>query len=106
MITKKDYLKRRKKYKSVAGKGLESGLNGEYDANGVLAIDDIIEGIQDVLNPDTLRRKQIVFDNNLMSRAKSKCKIIYNGTIWSLHDIFMNRLDFLQNNPKAKHIRW
>jgi predicted phage terminase large subunit-like protein len=99
-------LKRRKKYKSVAGKGLESGLNGEYDANGVLAIDDIIEGIQDVLNPDTLRRKQIVFDNNLMSRAKSKCKIIYNGTIWSLHDIFMNRLDFLQNNPKAKHIRW
>ncbi len=99
-------LKRRKKYKSIAGKGLESGLNGEYDANGVLAIDDIIEGIQDVLNPDTLRRKQIVFDNNLMSRAKSKCKIIYNGTIWSLHDIFMNRLDFLQNNPKAKHIRW
>lgn len=99
-------LKRRKKYKSVAGKGLESGLNGEYDANGVLAIDDIIEGIQDVLNPDTLRRKQIVFDNNLMSRAKSKCKIIYNGTIWSLHDIFMDRLDFLQNNPKAKHIRW
>lgn len=99
-------LERRKKYKSLAGKGLESGLNGEYDAKGVLVIDDIIEGIQDVLNPDTLRRKQIVFDNNLMSRAKEQCKIVYNGTIWSLHDIYMNRLDFLQNNPKATHIRW
>lgn len=99
-------LKRRKKYKSLSGKGLESGLNGEYDAKGVLIIDDIIEGIQDVLNLDTLRRKQTVFDNNLMSRAKEKCKIVYNGTIWSLHDIYMDRLDFLQNNPEASGIRW
>ena len=99
-------LERRKKYKSIAGKGLESGLNGEYDAKGVLIIDDIIEGIQDVLNPETLKRKQTVFDNNLMSRAKENCKIIYNGTIWSLHDIYMDRLDFLQNNPEAKGIRW
>ena len=41
-----------------------------------------------------------------MSRAKEKCKIIYNGTIWSLHDIYMNRLDFLENNPEATGIRW
>lgn len=99
-------LQRKKKYKSLSGKGLESGLNGEYDAKGVLIIDDIIEGIQDVLNPETLKRKQTVFDNNLMSRAKEKCKIIYNGTIWSLHDIYMNRLDFLENNPEAAGIRW
>ena len=99
-------LQRKKKYKSLSGKGLESGLNGEYDAKGLLIIDDIIEGIQDVLNPETLKRKQTVFDNNLMSRAKEKCKIIYNGTIWSLHDIYMNRLDFLENNPEATGIRW
>lgn len=99
-------LKRKKKYKSLSGKGLESGLNGEYDAKGVLIIDDIIEGIQDVLNPETLKRKQTVFDNNLMSRAKEKCKIIYNGTIWSLHDIYMNRLEFLENNPLAQDIRF
>ena len=99
-------LQRKKKYKSLSGKGLESGLNGEYDAKGVLIIDDIIEGIQDVLNPETLKRKQTVFDNNLMSRAKEKCKIIYNGTIWSLHDIYMNRLDFLENNQEAMGIRW
>lgn len=99
-------LQRKKKYKSLSGKGLESGLNGEYDAKGVLIIDDIIEGIQDVLNPETLKRKQTVFDNNLMSRAKEKCKIVYNGTIWSLHDIYMNRLEFLENNPLAQDIRF
>lgn len=99
-------LNRRKKYKSLSGKGLESGLNGEYDAKGLMILDDILEGVQDVMNPETLKRKQIVFDNNVMSRKKEKCKVIYNGTIWSLHDIYMNRLDFLENNPDARHIRW
>lgn len=79
-------LERKKKYATLSGKGLESGLNGEYDAYGWLILDDILEGIQDVLNPDILRRKQIVFDNNVMSRKKEQCKLILNGTIWSLHD--------------------
>lgn len=99
-------LQRKKKYKSLSGKGLTSGLNGEYDAYGWLIIDDILEGIQDVLNPDILRRKQIIFDNNVMKRKKEKCKVVYNGTIWSLKDIYMNRRDFLENNPEAQDIRF
>lgn len=99
-------LQRKKKYKSLSGKGLTAGLNGEYDAYGWLIIDDILEGIQDVLNPDILRRKQIIFDNNVMKRKKEKCKVIYNGTIWSLQDIYMDRRDFLENNPEAQDIRW
>lgn len=99
-------LERKKKYKSLSGKGLTSGLNGLYDATGWLIADDVLEGIQDVLSPDILRRKQTIFDNNLMKRKKEKCKVIYNGTIWSLHDIFMNRMAFLENNPEAKGIRW
>ncbi len=99
-------LERKKKYKSLSGKGLTSGLNGLYDATGWLIADDILEGIQDVLSPDVLKRKQIIFDNNLMKRKKEKCKVIYNGTIWSLHDIYMNRMSFLENNQEAKDIRW
>lgn len=99
-------LERKKKYATLSGKGLESGLNGEYDAYGWLILDDILEGIQDVLNPDILRRKQIVFDNNVMSRKKEQCKLILNGTIWSLHDLYMDRLNFLQSNPEAKDIRY
>lgn len=99
-------LGRRKKYKTLSGKGLTSGLNGLYDANGWLVADDVLEGIQDVLNPVVLERKQQIFDNNLMKRKKENCKVIYNGTIWSLHDIFMNRQAFLANNPEAKDTRW
>ena len=99
-------LGRRKKYKTLSGKGLTSGLNGLYDANGWLVADDVLEGIQDVLNPVVLERKQQIFDNNLMKRKKENCKVIYNGTIWSLHDIFMNRQEFLANNPEAAGTRW
>lgn len=99
-------LERKKKYATLSGKGLESGLNGEYDAYGWLILDDILEGVQDVLNPDILRRKQIVFDNNVMSRKKEQCKLILNGTIWSLHDLYMDRLAFLQSNPEAQDIRY
>lgn len=98
--------RRRKKYKSLSGKGLESGLNGEYDAYGIMLLDDILEGVQDVMSAEVLKRKQTIFDNNVMSRPKESCKIIYNGTIWATNDLFMNRLQFLEENPTAKKIRY
>lgn len=98
--------RRRKKYKSLSGKGLESGLNGEYDAYGVLLLDDLLEGVQDVMSPEVLKRKQTIFDNNVMSRRKETCKVIYNGTIWATNDLFMNRLQFLETAPEAKNVRY
>ena len=98
--------RRRKKYKSLSGKGLESGLNGEYDAYGILLLDDLLEGVQDVMSSDVLKRKQTIFDNNVMTRKKETCKVIYNGTIWATNDLFMNRLNFLETAPEAKNIRY
>lgn len=99
-------LNRKKKYKTISGKGLESGLNGEYDAYGVLIMDDLLAGVEDVLSPDVLKRKQTIFDNNVMARAKESCKKIYNGTIWATNDLFMDRQNFLENDPSAENIRY
>lgn len=99
-------LNRVKKYKSLSGKGMESGLNGEYDAYGWLICDDLYEGIQEVLSPEIRKRKQTIFNNNVIKRAKENCKKIWNGTIWSTEDIFMNRQKFLAENPEAKDIRY
>lgn len=98
--------RRRKKYKSLSGKGLESGLNGEYDANGVMIFDDILEGIQDVLSTDVLERKRTIFQNNALPRKKESCKMIYMGTIWATNDIFMREREFLETDPTAKDIRY
>lgn len=89
-------LNRKKKYKSLSGKGLESGLNGEYDATGWLVIDDPLEGIQDVLSKEVLNRKKTIFDNNVLSRKKENCKLILLGTLWDPNDIYGSYLEFLE----------
>ena len=97
---------RQKKYKTLSGKGLESGLNGEYDAYGWLIVDDPLEGVQDVMSPEVLKRKQTIFDNNVLSRKKETCKVICEGTLWATNDIFMNYLDFIQTNPEMADVRY
>lgn len=99
-------LGRKKKYKTLSGKGLESGLNGEYDAYGWMIIDDPLEGVQDVMSEDVLKRKQTIFDNNVLSRKKENCKLILEGTIWSTKDIFMNYLEFIENSPEMADTRY
>ena len=94
--------KRIKKYKSLSGKGLESGLNGEYDAQGKLIVDDPLEGVQDVLSEEVLKRKQTIFDNNVLSRAKENCKIVLMGTLWSEKDLFSNYHEFIETSPEMK----
>lgn len=91
-------LNRKKKYKSLSGKGLESGLNGEYDATGWLVIDDPLEGVQDVLSKEVLKRKQTIFDNNVLSRKKENCKLILLGTLWATNDLYGNYLEFLETH--------
>lgn len=99
-------LGRKKKYKTLSGKGLESGLNGEYDAYGWMIVDDPLEGVQDVLSEDVLRRKQTIFDNNVLSRKKEKCKLICEGTLWSTKDLFSNYLDFVESSPEMADTRY
>ena len=95
-------LDRPKKYATLSGKGLESGLNGEYDAYGLLILDDILEGVQDVISPDVLKRKRIIYQNNVLSRAKEHCKIINIGTIWATNDIYMKRREDLETLEEFK----
>lgn len=95
-----------KKYKTLSGKGLESGLNGEYDASGWLLIDDPLEGVQDVMSEEVLKRKQTIFDNNVLSRKKENCKVICIGTLWATNDLFMNYLDFIETRPEMKDTRY
>ena len=96
---------RRKKYATLSGRGMEAGLNGQFDAKGWLLLDDLHEGINEVLNPELLRKKQLFFANNVMSRRKMGCKILGIGTLWSLNDIFCTRHEFIQSGKYDKRFK-
>ena len=99
-------LTRRKKYATLSGRGMEAGLNGQFDAKGWLILDDLHEGINEVLNQDLLAKKLKFFNNNVLSRQKQGCKILGIGTIWSLNDIFCTRHEFLQAGLAAPGTRY
>lgn len=99
-------LSRRKKYATLSGRGMEAGLNGMFDAKGWLILDDLHEGINEVLNQDLLAKKLKFFNNNVLSRQKQGCKILGIGTIWSLNDIFCTRHEFLEAGLAAPGTRF
>ena len=99
-------LTRRKKYATLSGRGMEAGLNGQFDAKGWLILDDLHEGINEVLNQDLLAKKLKFFNNNVLSRQKQGCKILGIGTIWSLNDIFCTRHEFLEAGLAAPGTRF
>ena len=98
-------LTRRKKYATLSGRGMEAGLNGQFDAKGWLILDDLHEGINEVLNPELLKKKQLFFANNVLSRKKMGCKILGIGTLWSLNDIFCVRHEFIQSGKYDKRCK-
>lgn len=91
---------RRKRYASLTCRSLYSTLNGAVDVNGILMSDDLISGIEEAMSKDRLTAAWSKVDNNLLTRAKSGCKILWCGTRWSLTDPIGLRIDTVLNNPK------
>lgn len=89
-----------KRYHSFTGRSIDGdGLNGACDCNGLLIGDDLCSGYEEALNKTRLNMLWGKVDNNLLTRAKMGCKILWIGTRWSLHDPIGRRLRMLQNDP-------
>lgn len=85
-----------KRYHSFTGRSIDSeSLNGSCDCNGVLCGDDLCSGIEEALNKERLGMLNMKVNNNLLTRAKMGCKIMWIGTRWSIADPIQVRLDSL-----------
>ena len=91
---------RRKRYPSLTCRSLYGTLNGACDCNGVLISDDLIGGIEEALNKDRLIAAWSKVDNNLITRAKAKAKVLWCGTRWSMVDPAGIRMDLLENDKR------
>ena len=97
---------RKKRYPSLICRSLYGTLNGACDCNGVLISDDLIGGIEEALNKDRLITAWSKVDNNLLTRAKEKAKILWCGTRWSMVDPAGVRMDLLENDERFKGRRF
>lgn len=99
-------LKRHKKYKSITCKSLYGQLNGLCDCDGILIGDDLLSGIEEALNPDTLVKANTRVNNNLLSRAKEGCVKIFIGTRWHPNDPIGQRINMIESRPEYRNLRY
>ena len=86
---------RRKHYPSVTARSIHGTMNGACDASGWLLSDDLVSGIDEALSSDRLASLWYLVENNFLTRAKEKCKIIWEGTRWATADPVGLRLEVL-----------
>ena len=100
-------IERKKKYPTLTCRSIDGALNGGADCQGVLCGDDLVEGIEEAMNPDRLSKKWSLVLNNLLTRqVGAKGKVILNGTRWSIYDVLGRMLNLLETNPAYKNVRY
>ena len=97
---------RRKRYPSQTCRSIYGTLNGSCDCNGMLISDDLVCGIEDVLNPDRMIKLWNIVDNNFLTRKKEKAKVLWCGTRWSMIDPVGKRLELLESDQRFSNIRY
>jgi len=97
---------RRKHYPSVTARSIHGTLNGSCDASGWLISDDLVSGIDEAMNKDRLISLWYITENNLLTRGKEQCKIIWEGTRWSNSDPIGLRIELLQSRDEFKNRRY
>lgn len=97
---------RKKRYHSLTCRSLYGTLNGSCDCTGILIGDDLIGGIEEAMNPDRLENAWLKVNNNMLTRAKQKAKILWIGTRWSINDPEGRRFDMLEHDKAFKNKRF
>lgn len=97
---------RKTRYATATMRSIDGTLNGSVDCDNILCADDLCSGIEEAVNTDRMNTLWSKVMNDLLSRAKLSCRIIWIGTRWSQIDPIGNRVELLQNDPTFKGRRW
>lgn len=77
---------------------------GKVRANRYLYCDDLIGGIEEALNKNTLDKLWRIYGTDAKQRKMDGCKEIHIATRWSVHDVIGRLIDIYENNSRARFI--
>ena len=75
-----------KRFQTFTCRSIDGSLTGATRCENLLYCDDLVEGIEEAMNPSRLETLWQKYTNDLASRKKHGCKEIHIGTRWSVHD--------------------
>lgn len=97
---------RKTRYATATMRSIDGTLNGSCDCDNILCADDLCSGIEEAVNTDRMNSLWSKVMNDLLSRGKLNCRIIWIGTRWSQIDPIGNRIELLQNDPTFAGRKW
>lgn len=75
-----------KRFQTFTCRSIDGSLTGATRCENLLYCDDLVEGIEEALNPSRLETLWAKYTNDLASRKKDGCKEVHIGTRWSTAD--------------------
>lgn len=75
-----------KRFPTFTCRSIDGSLTGATRCENLLYCDDLVEGIEEALNPARLETLWAKYTNDLASRKKDGCKEVHIGTRWSVND--------------------
>lgn len=97
-------LNRKKRFPTITCRSVGGTLTGavEIGRGGILYVDDIIEDLEEALNPDRLQAKYDAYLNQLKDRKKDGAVELMVGTRWNVLDPLGRIEDQYQDNPRYR----
>lgn len=97
-------LKRRKRFPTFTARSVGGTLTGavEVGSGGCLYVDDLVEDLEESLNPDRLQAKYDAYLNQLKDRKKEGAIELMVGTRWNVIDPLGRVQEQYKDNPRYR----
>ena len=85
--------------------GFDGSITGRTRAHNILACDDLVKDIEEASNKDIMDKKWIEFTGTLKKRMQRDCKLLLNGTIFSINDPLSRTIQYYEEHAPERLIR-
>ena len=93
---------RLRRFPTLTCRTIGGTLTGAVEVAKLLYCDDLIEDIEESLNPERLQNKYDAYLNQLKDRKKDKVKELHIGTRWGVGDVIGRVQEQYEDNPRYR----
>ena len=77
----------KRRFPTLTCRSVTGTLTGAVEVGNLLYVDDIIEDLEEALNPQRLQNKYDAYLNQLKDRKKDGARELHIGTRWAVGDV-------------------
>lgn len=85
--------------------GFDGSVTGRTRAHNIMFCDDLVKDIEEASNKDIMDKKWVEFTGTTRKRMQGQCKLLLNGTIFSINDPLSRTIAYYEKHEPERLIR-